>query len=97
MFMCGVCVCVCGVVWCVRSLVFEASDILADHGWCVDFVFLLLVLWLTCEREREGGREMNIDQEVEIPVTTVETVITTTADDVPIMETTLEEVYYYGA
>lgn len=35
---------------------------------------------------------MNIDQEVEIPVTTVETVITTTADDVPILETTLEEV-----
>ena len=35
---------------------------------------------------------MNIDQEVEIPVTTVETVITTTADDVPVIETTLEEV-----
>ena len=34
---------------------------------------------------------MNIDQEVEIPVTTVETVITTTADEVPI-ETTLDEV-----
>ena len=36
---------------------------------------------------------MNVDQEVEIPVTTVETVITTTAEDVPIIETTLEEVY----
>ena len=35
---------------------------------------------------------MNMDQEVEIPVTTVETVITTTAEDVPIIETTLEEV-----
>lgn len=38
---------------------------------------------------------MNVDQEVEIPVTTVETVITTTSEDVPILETTLEEVYTY--
>ena len=38
---------------------------------------------------------MNVDQEVEIPVTTVETVITTTAEDVPIIETTLEEVQIY--
>lgn len=38
---------------------------------------------------------MNVDQEVEIPVTTVETVITTTAEDVPIIETTLEEVQVY--
>ena len=35
---------------------------------------------------------MNVDQEVEIPVTTVETVITTTGEDVPILETTVEEV-----
>ena len=33
-----------------------------------------------------------MDQEVEIPVTTVETVITTTAEDVPVIETTVEEV-----
>ena len=35
---------------------------------------------------------MNVDQEVEIPVTTVETVITTTAEDVAIIEATVEEV-----
>lgn len=51
------------------------------------------------EREREvvltpSIKEMNVDQEVEIPVTTVETVITTTSEDVPIIETTLEEVGY---
>lgn len=38
---------------------------------------------------------MNVDQEVEIPVTTVETVITTTSEEGPIIEATIDEVLFY--
>ena len=51
--------------------------------WCFDWCLVCVCVCV---------HRMNVDQEVEIPVTTVETIITTTADDVPIIETTLEEV-----